>query len=60
VTHAWTEKGSYNVRAKAKDTFDSESVWGNMTIVVPYDISIQGAAQQFFYQTTMMHQHISQ
>ncbi len=35
VTHIWAEKGTYIVKAKAKDTMGSESDWGTLQIVVP-------------------------
>jgi hypothetical protein len=35
VTHTWAEEGTYIVKAKAKDTMDSESDWGTLQIVVP-------------------------
>lgn len=35
VTHTWAEQGTYNVKAKAKDTMDSESDWGTLDIVIP-------------------------
>jgi hypothetical protein len=43
VTHAWAQKGNYTVKAKAKDTFDSESGWGTLHILVPteYTFSLQ-------------------
>lgn len=33
VSHSWNSKGTYNIRAKSKDTNDEESKWGN-TIAV--------------------------
>jgi hypothetical protein len=58
VNHAWAQRGDYNVRAKAKDTFGSESAWGNLTIAVPFDFSISSFSQQYV-QSTQMHQHLS-
>jgi len=36
VTHTWDVKGTYIVKAKAKDTMDSESDWGTLSVNVPY------------------------
>ena len=35
VTHSWTEAGNYTIKAKAKDTFDAESDWGTLQVVMP-------------------------
>jgi hypothetical protein len=47
VTHAWTEKGTYTVKAKAKDTFDAESDWGIVQVVMPteYKFSLNSILQ---------------
>jgi len=37
VTHTWTEKGTYTVKVKAKDSLDSESDWGTLIIVMPME-----------------------
>lgn len=36
LTHTWDERGSYTLRAKAKDEFDEESDWANMEIAMPF------------------------
>jgi len=37
TTHKWTVKGSYNIKVKAKDVFDAESLWSNLLpITMPY------------------------
>jgi hypothetical protein len=36
VTHIWSIKGTYNVKVKAKDSMDSESAWGNLSVTMPY------------------------
>ncbi|UCD12945.1 MAG: PKD domain-containing protein, partial [Thermoplasmatales archaeon] len=35
VNHTWSEKGDYEIRAKAKDTKGLESDWGYLTVTVP-------------------------
>ncbi|MBE3141961.1 MAG: hypothetical protein IMZ53_15400, partial [Thermoplasmata archaeon] len=44
VTHSWSEKGTYTIKAKAKDTFDAESDWGTLQVVMPteYKFSLNG------------------
>ena len=34
-SHTWSEKGTYVIRAKAKDTDDYESDWGTLTVTMP-------------------------
>ena len=29
ATHSWTSQGSYQIKVKAKDTSDTESVWSD-------------------------------
>jgi outer membrane protein assembly factor BamB len=38
-SHIWTEKDTYTIRAKAKDTFGLESDWGTLTVTMPKDKS---------------------
>jgi len=35
VTHSWNTKGTYIIKAKAKDTHGAESDWGTLQISVP-------------------------
>jgi len=35
LTHTWEEKGSYTIKAKAKDAYDEESEWATMEIAMP-------------------------
>lgn len=49
IQHSWATKGSYDVKAKAKDTFNAESPWANMTVNMPLDLTFTfgaGATQQ--------------
>jgi len=34
-SHTWTTKGTYIIRAKAKDTDGYESEWGELTVTIP-------------------------
>jgi len=37
VKHMWTAKGNFNIKVKAKDTFDAESSWSDpLPITMPY------------------------
>jgi hypothetical protein len=40
VSHTWNEKGTYSVRAKAKDLNDIESGWGTLSVSMPKTKSI--------------------
>lgn len=35
LNHTWTEKGTYNISAKAKDVYDLQSDWGILEITMP-------------------------
>jgi len=36
-THTWSEKGTYTVKVKAKDSMNGESEWGTISVVMPLD-----------------------
>ena len=37
--HTWTVKISYNIKVKAKDIYDKESVWSDpLPITMPYSV----------------------
>ncbi|MCK4902845.1 MAG: PKD domain-containing protein, partial [Thermoplasmatales archaeon] len=35
VSHTWSEKGTYTIKAKVKDDYDMESDWGTLTVSMP-------------------------
>lgn len=35
VSHTWSEKGNYKIRAKAKDIYGAESDWGYLEVTMP-------------------------
>ncbi|MHA2255332.1 MAG: hypothetical protein ACXAAM_04605, partial [Candidatus Heimdallarchaeaceae archaeon] len=37
--HIWDTKGTYTIKAKAKDTDGYESDWGTLTVTMPRDKS---------------------
>ena len=37
VSHTWTKRGIYTVKAKAKDLYGAESDWGSQKIIMPSD-----------------------
>jgi hypothetical protein len=43
VNHTWTEKGTYTIKAKAKDIFDLEGDWGTLSVTMP--LNLQGSQQ---------------
>jgi hypothetical protein len=49
--HTWYEKGTYTIRAKAKDVFGAESDWGTLKVKIPrtYQINKQ-STKPFFFQ----------
>jgi len=40
ASHTWKEKGTYNVRVKAKDVNDAESDWGQLEVTMPRNRAI--------------------
>ena len=36
-SHKWSEKGNYNIKAKAKDPYEAEGPWGELTVIIPRD-----------------------
>jgi predicted NAD-dependent protein-ADP-ribosyltransferase YbiA (DUF1768 family) len=37
--HTWTNKGTYTVMAKAKDSHDAESAWASLQVKMPAGLS---------------------
>jgi hypothetical protein len=37
VNHTWSEKGTYTIKAKARDIYDAESDWAEFTVSMPRD-----------------------
>jgi parallel beta-helix repeat protein len=37
-SHTWSEKGTYIIKAKAKDIYGSESEWGTLSVTMPLDV----------------------
>ncbi len=35
VSHTWSEKGTYTIKAKAKDIYDAESDWTTLPVTMP-------------------------
>ena len=35
ITHSWNEKGTYEIKVKAKDMFEMESDWGTFQVEMP-------------------------
>lgn len=38
VIHTWDEKGTYTIKAKAKDIHGAESAWGTLSVTMPLDL----------------------
>ena len=47
ITHQWNKKGTYTVKAKAKDIHEIESGWGTLSVVMPieYTFSVHDLIQ---------------
>jgi len=40
VNHTWTKKGTYVIKAKAKDMYGAESGWGTLSVTMPYSYNL--------------------
>lgn len=40
LSHAWTEEGTFTIRAKAKDPYDAEGQWGTFSVSMPRNRAI--------------------
>jgi len=51
-SHTWTKKGTYTIKAKAKDTNGNESGWGQLSVTMPFSFNIpfQSFWERFFEQ----------
>jgi hypothetical protein len=47
VSHKWSKRGTYIIKAKAKDTFGSESDWGELEVSMPRIISFKSMFIKF-------------
>jgi len=41
ISHTWTEQDTYEIKAKAKDTFDAESDWAMLEVTMPRNRAMQ-------------------
>jgi hypothetical protein len=50
ASHSWSRKGTYIVKVKAKDVFDSESDWGRLIVMIPcsYIVHIRSLLEWLF------------
>jgi len=39
-SHTWLKKGTYTIKAKAKDNYGSESDWGQLSVTMPFSYNI--------------------
>jgi len=40
VSHAWAKKGSYDIKARAKDVNGNESAWSSLRVQMPLDLAL--------------------
>jgi len=40
ISHVWSKRGTYTVKAKAKDTYEAESDWGTLEIKMPASFNL--------------------
>jgi len=39
-SHIWSEEGNFIIKAKAKDPYDAEGPWGELTVTIPRNKAI--------------------
>jgi len=49
-SHTWSKKGTYTIKAKAKDIYGNESDWGTLSVKMPtsYNIPFQPFWERLF------------
>jgi hypothetical protein len=45
-SHTWSFKGTYLVRAKAKDIYGAEGPWGTLSVIMPLNLQSSQSSQQ--------------
>jgi hypothetical protein len=40
ASHAWSNKGTYDIKAKAKDVYGNESVWSTLRVQMPLGLTL--------------------
>lgn len=50
TNHSWAKKGTYQVKAKAKDIFNMESSWVTLSVTMPLVSSFEGNFLKMFLQ----------
>ena len=45
-SHTWSEKGTYTIKAKAKDISGAESDWGTLVVTMPLDLETSTPSSQ--------------
>ena len=54
VKHTWSEKGTFNIKVKAKDIHDSESDWTNLEVTMPtFKMSLESFLTRFITQYSL-------
>ena len=48
MSHTWDKRGTYTLRAKAKDALDEESSWGTLEVSMPVNQPVQFPIIQWF------------
>jgi len=46
ISHTWLTKGTYNIKAKAKDMFGTESDWTTLPVTMPLDLQNSQSSPQ--------------
>ncbi|HIH28575.1 MAG TPA: hypothetical protein HA260_02110 [Thermoplasmata archaeon] len=50
ITHAWAEKGTYNVQVKVKDETGAESDWGTLEVKMPTSFEFNNPFMHWFFE----------
>jgi hypothetical protein len=48
ASHSWSQRGTYTIKVKAKDSWGGESDWGKLPVHIPTDTAIPSLLQQLF------------
>ena len=62
ISHIWSEKGDYTIKAKAKDSYGAESDWATLTVTMPKNkaFNIPLFLQMFFQRFPLFEKILNQ
>jgi uncharacterized protein YceK len=54
ISHTYTKKGTYTIKAKARDAHNAESTWGTLQVTMPTSLFLYSVHLRFFERLSFM------